>query len=123
MIWQLQSQSKADYIDISLSRLCRWFGVPRRLIDYRPQRKPATTQEQYVQPIKQLIEVEPSLGYRTVAALLDMNKNTVQRVFQLKSWQVRKRAVERSPHIQAMLSKAQEPNKASPQICTGVGVG
>ena len=37
------------------------------------------------EPIKQLIEAEPSFGYRTVAALLGMNKNTVQRVFNSKA--------------------------------------
>lgn len=33
--------------------------------------------------IKALIEEEPSFSYRTVAGLLDMNKNTVRRIFQL----------------------------------------
>jgi putative transposase len=42
--------------------------------------------------VKALIEQEPSFGYRTVAGLLNMNKNTVQRIFQLKGWHVRKRA-------------------------------
>ncbi|HHA2554513.1 hypothetical protein [Stenotrophomonas maltophilia] len=37
-----------------------------------------------------MIEAEPSFGYRTMAALHGMNKNTVQRIFQLKGWQVRK---------------------------------
>ena len=31
-----------------------------------------------------LIEQEPSFGYWTVASLLSMNKNTVQRIFQLR---------------------------------------
>lgn len=30
-----------------------------------------------------MTETEPSFGYRTVAALLGMNKNTVQRIFRL----------------------------------------
>ena len=72
----------------------------------------------YAKAIKQLIEAEPSLGYRTVAALLGMNKNTVQRVFQLKGWQVRKRSVGRRPRIQAVSSKAQEPNqRCSTDLC------
>lgn len=44
-----------------------------------------------------MIEEEPSFGYRTVAWLLGFNKNTVQRIFQLKGWQVRKRAVGMPP--------------------------
>ena len=55
-------------------------------------KKSAVVKACYAEPIKQLIEAEPSFGYRTVAALLGMNKNTVQRVFQLKGWQVRKRS-------------------------------
>jgi len=34
-------------------------------------------------PIKETINAEPSFGYRTVAALLGMNKNTLQRNFRL----------------------------------------
>jgi putative transposase len=46
-----------------------------------------------------MIEAEPSFGYRTVAWLLGFNKNTVQRVFQIKGWQVRKRTVGMRPRI------------------------
>ena len=38
-----------------------------------------------------MIDTLPYAGYRTVAWLLGENKNTVQRIFQLKGWQVRKR--------------------------------
>jgi len=34
------------------------------------------------EPIKALIEAELSFGYRTVAGLLEMNKNKVQRIHQ-----------------------------------------
>ena len=50
-----------------------------------------------------MIGENPSFGYRTVAALLGFNKNTVQRIFQLKGWQVRKRPVGFAP-IQALPS-------------------
>jgi putative transposase len=33
-----------------------------------------------------------------------MNKNTVQRIFQLKGWQVRKRAIGHRPRVQALPS-------------------
>ena len=81
-------------------------------------KKSAVVKACYAEPIKQLIEAEPSFGYRTVAALLGMNKNTVQRVFQLKGWQVRKRSVGRRPCIQAVPSKAQEPKQRwSTDLC------
>ena len=95
---------------MSLSRFCTWFDVARRSVYYQPHKKAAVVKACYAEPIKQLIEAESSFGYRTVAALLGMNKNTVQRVFQLKGWQVRKRSVGRRPRIQAVPSKSQEPN-------------
>ena len=58
-----------------------------------------------------MIEENPSFGYRTVAYLLDFNKNTVQRIFQLKGWQVRKRPVGFRPRIEVKISKADKPNE------------
>ena len=58
-----------------------------------------------------MIEKEPSFGYRTVAWLLGFNKNTVQRIFQIKGWQVRKRAVGMRARIKAVPSVAAAPNE------------
>jgi putative transposase len=63
------------------------------------------------EPIKAMIETDPSFGYRTVANLLGFNKNTVQRIFQLKGWQVRKRAIGNRPRIEALPSVASAPNQ------------
>ena len=43
--------------------------------------------------IKQMIEQNPTFGYRTVARLLGFNKNTVQRVFQHLGWKARRRMI------------------------------
>src|SRR3546814_4851546 len=40
-----------------------------------------------------------------------MNKNTVQRIFQIKGWQVRKRAVGKRPRIEALPSVAMAPDQ------------
>jgi len=61
-----------------------------------------------------MIEENPSFGYRTVAHLLDMNKNTVQRVFQIMGWQVRKQPVGFRPRIQALPSVASINLRAEP---------
>ncbi|HEY6094693.1 MAG TPA: hypothetical protein VIU93_07050 [Gallionellaceae bacterium] len=53
----------------------------------------------------------PSFGYRVVAYLRGFNKNTVQRIFQLKHWQVQKRPVGFRPRIQALPSVASKPNE------------
>lgn len=77
---------------------------------YRPRRKPPLLQERFVQPIKALIEREPSYGYRTVAHLLGFNKNTVQRVFQQRGWQVRKRPTGFRPRVEVKPSVAPAPD-------------
>jgi hypothetical protein len=47
-----------------------------------------------------------------------MNKNTVQRIFQLKGWQVRKRAVGSRPRIEAKVSAAERPDERwSTDLC------
>ena len=94
-----------------MTKLCRWFDVPRRTVYYRPVKAKPKVQDRFARPIKQMIEAEPSFGYRTVASLLCFNKNTVQRVFQLMGWQVRKRAIGHRPRIEALPSIATTPNE------------
>ncbi|CAJ0784534.1 hypothetical protein R8510_05271 [Ralstonia chuxiongensis] len=65
-----------------------------------------------------MIEESQSFGYRTVAHLLGFNKNTVQRIFQLMGWQVRKRPVGFRPRVQALPSVASAPNERwSTDLC------
>ena len=97
MILELQRALKEDGVAVSLVKLCEWFGVPRRTVYYKPTKGDPKVQPQFVEPIKAMIEENPSFGYRTVAHLLEFNKNTVQRVFQIMGWQVRKRPVGFSP--------------------------
>jgi hypothetical protein len=63
---------------------------------------------------------EPSFGYRTVAHLLDFNKNAVQRIFQLKGWQVKKRPIGFRPRVQVLPSVAHAPN-AGRRTCARSG--
>src|SRR5690606_1619599 len=107
----IQQGLRADGFVVSMARLCRWFGQPRRTVYYKPTKAPPTVRPELAEPIKALIEEEPSFGYRTVAGLLGMNKNTVQRIFQLKGWQVRKRAIGHRPRIQALPSVATSPDQ------------
>ncbi|WKL15553.1 hypothetical protein QYQ99_25005 [Comamonas testosteroni] len=111
MIETIRQGLQADGITVSISKLCRWFEVLRRSVYYRPVKAAPTLQEHFVAPIKAMIEENPSFGYRTVAHLLGFNKNTVQRIFQLKGWQVRKRPVGFRPRIQSLPSVAKAPNE------------
>nr|WP_238692476.1 DDE-type integrase/transposase/recombinase [Xanthomonas oryzae] len=107
----IQQGLKEDGFDVSMVKLCRWFGVPRRSVYYTPRKAAPKVKPKLAEPVKAMIEAEPSFGYRTVAGLLGMNKNTVQRIFQIKGWQVRKRAVGKRPRIEALPSVASAPNQ------------
>ncbi len=111
MIEMIRQGLQADGITVSISNLCRWFEVPRRTVYYRSVKSTPKVQARFAEPIQAMIEEPPSFGYRTVAHLLGFNKNTVQRVFQLMGWQIRKRSVGFRPRVQATPSLATAPNE------------
>jgi putative transposase len=77
-------------------------------------------QERFTAPIKSMIDVHPSFGYCTVARLLGLNKKTVQRVFQLMRWQVKKRPIGFRPRIAALPLVASKPNERwATDLCRG----
>ena len=118
MIRTLHEGLLADGIRVSLVKLCAWFGVPRRTVYYKSTNAAPKIDPRFSEPIKAMIEENPSFGYRTVAFLLGFNKNTVQRIFQLKHWQVRKRPIGMRPRIQALPSIATAPNERwSTDLC------
>ncbi|TWI93955.1 hypothetical protein IQ03_04356 [Gemmobacter caeni] len=86
MIRTLHEGLLADGLSVPLTKLCAWFGVPRRTVYYKPTKAAPKVDPSFAEPIKAMIEKEPSFGYRTVAWLLGYNKNTVQRIFQIKGW-------------------------------------
>ncbi len=111
MILGIQQAMKEDGMEVSMSQLCRWFEVPRRTVYYRPTKAAPRVQERFEKPIKEMIDQDPSYGYRTVAGLLNFNKNTVQRIFQIRGWQVKQRAIGFRPRVQAMPSVAKAPDE------------
>ncbi len=68
---------------ISLVKLCTWFGVPRRTVYREPTNGSPGVQARFVEPMKVMNGENSASEYRTVAYLLDINKNTGQRVFQI----------------------------------------
>ena len=110
MIQSIQQGLLSDDVRVPLTKLCAWFGVLRRSVCYRPVKSPRKVDPRFSEPIKAMIENEPSFGYRTVAWLPGFNKNTVQRVFQIKGWQVRKRPIGMRPRIEVVPSVAKSPN-------------
>ena len=111
MILHIQQSLKEYGFTVPMTKFWRWFDVPRRTVYYKPVKSTPKVQERFAEPIKQMIEAEPSFDYRTVASLLHFNLNTVQRFFQLKGRQVRKRAIGHRPRIEALPSVATTPNE------------
>ena len=56
LILSLQQGLLAEGEQVSLSQLCRWFGVPRRTMYHRPRKEPPKVDAALVAPIKALIE-------------------------------------------------------------------
>jgi len=118
MIESIRQGLKEEGFDVSIAKLCRWFGIPRRTVYYKRIKAAPKVNPMLSEPIKAMIEASPSFGYRTVAGLLGFNKNTVQRIFQLKGWQVKKPAIGFRPRIQALPSVATMPNERwSTDLC------
>jgi putative transposase len=67
MILQVQQGLRDDGYSGPMTKLYRWFEVPRRTVYYRPVKSAPKVQERFAAPIKQLIEEDPSFGYPTVA--------------------------------------------------------
>ena len=66
----------------------RWTAMPKTALVLGIIQGKTTVSE-----ASRAFDLNPSFGYRTVAHLLGCNMNTVQRIFQLRGWQVRKRPV------------------------------
>jgi len=107
----VQQGVKDEGFAVPMPKLCQWLGVARRTTCYKPTRSPPKVKLELAEPIKEIIEAEPPFVYCTVARLLGMNKKTVQRVFPLKGWQVRKRALGQRPRIKAKASRAETPEQ------------
>jgi putative transposase len=101
----------AEGTPISVTQACRWAGLSRRSWYYQPSKKRPQVNEVLAQRVKRVIDDLPYAGYRTVSWLLGENKNTIQRIFQLKGWQVRKRRSGMRPRVQALPSVADRPNE------------
>ena len=70
----------AEGVTVPIARVCAWFGVLRRTVYYKPAKAAPKVDPRFAEPIKAMIEAEPSFGYRAVARPPGCNKVTVQRV-------------------------------------------
>jgi len=108
---QVQSEMQEEGHHVTISQLCRWFGLPRRSFYYQPVKREKKLDPDKVARVKEKIEQFPTYGYRRLAFLLGINKKAVQRILQLKGWQVKKRSKGHRPRAKAMASKTLLPDR------------
>ena len=56
MILRIQQGLAADGFIVPLAKLCRWFGVPRRTMYYKPVKAAPKINPAFAEPFKALIE-------------------------------------------------------------------
>lgn len=70
MIETIRQGLKEDGYTVSISKLCQWFGIPRRTVYYKPTKAAPKIKPELAEPIKTMIEESPSFGGRTMASFL-----------------------------------------------------
>lgn len=111
MILSLQQGFKDDGIEVSLVKLCEWvWGCSAHGL-LPTHEGPAQAGGAVCQAHQGDDRREPVVWLSDGGAFLDLNKNTVLRVFQLMGWQVRKRRVGFRPRIQPLPLVAKAPDE------------
>ena len=87
MIEAIQQGLKEDGYEVSIAKLCRWFGVPRRTFYYKPIKKAIPKlQERLVIPIKRwqaflgLIRTQYSVSFNLKVGRLGSVQSALGRV-------------------------------------------
>ena len=96
---------------VSITQLRRWFGIAWRTLYYRRKQRKRKLDRVKVQKVKAAMERFSTYGYRRLANETGMNEKAVQRILQLKGWQVRKRPKGARPRAKAMPSVSISPNQ------------
>ena len=107
----LQAQLVAEGHHVSLSKLCGWLGVPRRSIYYKPKTRTRLVDPNLAERVRVTMQRFPTYGYRRLAIVLGENKKPIQRILQIKGWQVRKRPQGFRPRAKALPSVTHRPDE------------
>jgi hypothetical protein len=75
LVLQLHQGLKEDGLAVPLTKLCHWFGVPRRTVYYKPVKSKPKIQRRFAEPVKKMIDEDSSFGFgrsRAFSALIKM---------------------------------------------------
>ncbi len=117
----VQSEMKAEGKEISIKKLCLWFGVARSTVYYKPKRShPRALRPLDViltEEVRKVIESNPTFGVRLITAMVRkalrraINRKAVHRIMKINSWQVRKRPSGFKQRAKSMKSQTAQPNE------------
>lgn len=83
-VLRLKKTLQQEGIQVSVTALCRILSVPRRTVYYQEMKQPPKLQSTLVGRIKAFIEEYPTVGYRTIAYVLGLNKNLCIQIEQVQ---------------------------------------
>ena len=68
----LQSEMRTEGIEVSIAKLCRWFGVARSTFYYTPEKAPSppVIDAEICEQIRAVIEENPTHGVRMITAVV-----------------------------------------------------
>lgn len=105
---------------VSLSKVCRWFEMPRSSLYYQPKLGPVKQESacnrDLEQKMREVIDKHPSYGYRMIWAMLmvihnlKVNRKRVYRLYVKNNWQIRTKPKGGRPRAQKWSSRTDAPN-------------
>lgn len=112
---------KEEGKEISIQKLCRWFGMPRSTLYYKhvrsEQRGLRKLDPVLTEKIREVIDKNPTYGVRRITAMIRrnlnraVNKKAVHRIMKANGWQVRKKSRGFKKRAPEMSSKAERSNQ------------
>ena len=109
---------RAEGREVSIAKLCQWFGVSRSSFYYRPGAPTEPVIDAALaELIRRVIEENPAYGVRRITAMvrreLDrrVNRKRVHRIIRLNGWQVWRKPQGKRPRAQGWTSRATRPNE------------
>jgi hypothetical protein len=106
---------------VAIAQRCRWFGVPRSTVYYRPPvrsaPRPPVVDTTVEAQIRTIIEVEPVAELRMItarvrrASVAPVNHKKIHRIVKLNNWQVRQRPQGHRSRVQGWASRATQPDE------------
>lgn len=102
---------------VSISKLCKWFELPRASFYYEPRRSVKVIDESLTKQIWRIIQEFPSYGLRRIHAVLKnreglhVNRKKVHRIIKVNGWQKNSKSKGLRPRVRGKRHLTTRPNQ------------